>query len=228
MRKKQNSDIAIQLIDVSKSYEIHHEKPTLVEKFFKGRNETFWALKHINLTIYKGEIIGIIGHNGSGKTTLLKIIAGITTPTSGIVSVYGRVISILDLEAGFNVELTGYQNIYISGLLLGMNKRDIDKKIQSIIEFADIKQFIDTPLFTYSQGMKLRLGFSIAVHADPDILLLDEHMAVGDEQFREKSFKKIKTFFHQEKTILMVSQWREYIKKHCKRVLEMREGEIIL
>lgn len=223
-----NQDIAIELQDVSKSYEIHHEKPTLVEKFVKGRNETFWALKHINLTIRKGEKVGIVGHNGSGKTTLLKIIAGIATPTSGIVKTYGRVVSLIDLEAGFNVDLTGYQNIYINGLLLGMRKKEIEEKIHSIIAFADIKQFIDAPLFTYSQGMKLRLGFSVAVHTNPDILLLDENMAVGDESFREKSLKKIEESFQKGKTILMVSQWREYIKKHCERVLEMREGRIMI
>jgi ABC-type polysaccharide/polyol phosphate transport system ATPase subunit len=224
--KKSNRAIAINLEHVSKKYEIHHEKPTLVEKFVKRRNETFWALKDINLIVYKGEKLGIIGHNGSGKTTLLKIISGITTPTTGIVNTNGKVVSLIDLEAGFHLDLTGVQNIYLSGLLLGISKQKIDASLLDIIEFADIKQFIDAPVFTYSQGMILRLGFAIAVHADPDIFILDENIAVGDENFQKKSAKKIGEFFAGGKTIVIVSQWKEYIKKNCTRVIELKEGAL--
>ncbi len=224
--KKQNRGIAIQLINVSKKYEIHHEKPTLVEKFVKARNETFWALKDINLTIKKGERVGIIGPNGSGKTTLLKIISGITTPTTGEVKIYGKIVSLIDLEAGFNVDLTGYQNIYLNGLLLGMNKREIDQKLNEIIDFADIKQFIDAPLFTYSQGMKLRLGFAIAVCSNPDILLFDENISVGDANFQKKSFERLQYFYKLKRTIIIVSQWADYIKKNSQRIIKMRRGII--
>ena len=144
-----NSDIAIQLTNVSKKYEIHHEKPTLVEKFVKGPNETFWALRDINLTIKKGERVGIIGPNGSGKTTLLKIIAGITSHTTGTVETLGKIVSLIDLTAGFHADLSGYQNIFLNGMLLGLSKKEINKSIPAIIEFADIKQFIDAPLFTF-------------------------------------------------------------------------------
>src|SRR3990172_544643 len=133
---KVQNDLAVRLVSVTKRYTIHHEKPTLVEKFIKGKNETFFALKNINLEIYKGESVGIIGPNGAGKTTLLKIIAGITTPTLGLVSVHGRVVSLIDLEAGFNPELTGEENIYLNGLVIGMRRQEIEKVFKKIVEFA--------------------------------------------------------------------------------------------
>ncbi len=221
---KKGSDIAIRLSGVSKRYTIHHEKPTLVEKLVNGRNEEFWALKDINLTIKKGERVGIIGPNGSGKTTLLKIIAGITTPTSGTVETHGKIVSLIDLEAGFHPDLTGIQNIYLNGMLLGMRKQEIEKKLKAIIMFADIGQFIDTPLFTYSEGMKLRIGFSVAVHADPDILILDEGISAGDERFRKKSQTKIINFLRRGKTILVVTHWLDFIKANCERILLMANG----
>ncbi|MBU1326775.1 ABC transporter ATP-binding protein [Patescibacteria group bacterium] len=217
---------AIKLVGVSKKYEIHHEKPTLVEKFVKGRNETFWALRDINLTIKKGERVGIIGPNGSGKTTLLKIIAGITTPTSGVVETNGKIVSLIDLEAGFHPDLTGEQNIFLNGMLLGMKKGEIEDKLDAIIRFADIKQFIDTPLYTYSSGMKLRLGFSIAVHSDPEILMLDEGLSVGDADFQKKSWEKIQEFFRKKKTVLIASHILEYIQKTCRRIIIVGKGTI--
>jgi ABC-type polysaccharide/polyol phosphate transport system ATPase subunit len=219
--------IAIQLSDLTKKYEIHHEKPTLVEKFVKGKNETFWALNHVNLTIYRGENVGIIGPNGSGKTTLLKIIAGITTPTGGTVSTNGKIVSLIDLEAGFQPDLTGFQNIYLNGMLLGMTKRHIDARLSKIIAFADIRQFIDAPLFTYSSGMALRLGFAIAVQAEPDILLMDENFSVGDEAFRKKAFGQIAAFRREKKTILIVSHWQDFVKKNASRIISMKEGRIV-
>jgi ABC-2 type transport system ATP-binding protein len=218
--------IAIQLTNISKKYEIHHEKPTLVEKFVKGPNETFWALKNINLTIKTGERIGIIGPNGSGKTTLLKIVAGITTPSKGVVQTQGKIVSLIDLEAGFHEDLTGIQNIYLNGMLLGMKKNELNQKLNQMISFADIKQFIDTPLYTYSQGMKLRLGFAVAVHANPDILILDENISAGDAEFQNRSQKKIQQFFKRGKTILIVSHWLEFIQKNCDRILVIRDGLI--
>ena len=219
---KNMNTVAIQLTNVSKKYEIHHEKPTLVEKFVKGKNETFWALKDINLTIKKGERVGIIGANGSGKTTLLKIIAGITTPTTGSVKTYGKVVSLIDLEAGFHPDLTGYHNIYLSGMLVGLSKKEIDTKLHTIINFADIKQFIDAPLFTYSEGMKLRLGFAVATHADPDILILDEAITVGDSLFREKCIKLLKQT--KNYTLLFTTHEFGLLQRVCEKTLILDKG----
>lgn len=225
--KRINNEIAVQLTGVNKKYEIHHEKPTLVEKFVKGKNEFFWALKDINLKIFKGEKVGIIGPNGSGKTTILKIITGITSPTSGMATVYGRIVSLIDMEAGFHPDLTGLQNIYLNASLLGMRKKETELKLNSIIQFADLKQFIDVPFFTYSNGMKLRLGFSVAIHSDPDILIIDEGFSVGDKQFQIKTKGYIEKFFKNKKTIILVSHWLDFVKEHCDRILLMRQGSII-
>jgi lipopolysaccharide transport system ATP-binding protein len=224
---KKPNDLAIQLTDITKEYIIHHEKPTLVEKFINGKIEKFTALNSINLTIHKGEKVGIIGPNGSGKTTILKIIVGITTPTKGTIQTFGKVISLIDLEAGFHDDLTGEQNIYLNGMLLGMKKEEIKSKLSHIINFADIKQFIDAPLFTYSTGMKLRLGFAIAVHANPDILVLDEGFNVGDKYFQDKALKKMQQFFKQGKTILTVTHEMKFIQQYCNRVILLKEGNII-
>ncbi len=219
-------NIVIQLTNISKKYEIHHEKPTLVEKFVQGPNETFWALKDINLVVRKGERVGIIGLNGSGKTTLLKIVSGITHPTSGVVKTYGKVVSLIDLEAGFHPDLTGVQNIYLNGMLLGMSQKEITQKLNAIIRFADIRQFIDTALFRYSFGMKLRLGFAIAAHANPTILIIDEGMAVGDSKFQQKCIKKMNQLFAKGTTILLVSQQLDYLRTMCTSLIRMQDGKI--
>lgn len=221
------NNIAIQLSCVTKQYTIHHEKPTLVEKIVKNREEKFFALNCITLTIKKGERVGIIGPNGSGKTTLLKIIAGITTPTSGTVKTEGRIISLIDLEAGFHPDLTGIQNIYLNGMLLGMRKYHISKMINNIIKFADIKQFIDTPLYTYSEGMKLRLGFAIAVYNNPHILLLDEDFAVGDQKFQKNAQIIINRYIKNYKTIVLASHWLQLLKTYCNRILILEKGKLI-
>jgi ABC-type polysaccharide/polyol phosphate transport system ATPase subunit len=219
-------DFAIEVTHVSKRYEIHHEKPTLAEKIIQRRNETFWALKDINLVIKKGEKIGIIGLNGSGKTTLLKIITGITTPTSGSVTSQGKIVSLIDLEAGFHDDLTGEQNIYLNGMLLGMKKKEIQANFRRIVNYADIGTFINAPLFTYSSGMKLRLGFSVAVHAKPDILILDEGIAVGDENFQKKARATIEKFYQSKKTIVIVSHWMSYLKENCSKIIWINQGKV--
>lgn len=223
--KKINPEIAIQLTNVSKRYEIHHDKPTLIEKLTRGRNEIFWALRDINLTIRKGERVGIVGPNGAGKTTLLKIIAGITHPTTGTVVRNGKTVSLIDLEAGFHPDLTGLQNAYLNGMLLGMSKRQIERALPAIIAFADIGQFIDVPLFTYSFGMKLRLGFSIALHSNPDILILDESLGVGDAKFKRKSQRALQKLISQHKTFILVSHWMEFVRQNCDRVIELDKGQ---
>lgn len=220
------NNIAIELINITKEYVIHHEKPTLVEKFVHGKNERFRALQNINLTIKKGEKVGIFGPNGSGKTTLLKIICGITSPTTGSVSVNGRIVSLIDIEAGFHPDLTGYQNIFINGLLLGMNKSEIKSLIKKIINFADIKQFIDTPLFMYSSGMKLRLGFAIAIFSHPDILILDENIGVGDQEFQNKSEKILSQITNKHITLICVSHRLDVLFKLCKTMIWLEQGNI--
>lgn len=219
--------IAISLVDVGKEYVIHHEKPIFVEKFFKGRDEQFWALKHINLTIKKGERVGICGINGSGKTTLLKIITGITAPSTGLVETKGRVVSIIDLSAGFHPDLAGIENIYLNGILIGMTKREIDASLPSIIEFAGIRQFIDTPVYTYSSGMQLRLGFSVAIHSNPNIIVMDEGFLAGDENFRKKAMTKIESLQKTNITMLIVSQWQDFLHTYCDRIITFSKGNII-
>ncbi len=219
---------AIQLKNVTKKYKLHHYKPTLVEQLVNpNKAEVYTALDNISLTIDKGEKVGIIGPNGAGKTTLLKIIAGITNPTSGEVIVNGRLVSLIDLEAGFHPDLTGLENIFLNGLVIGMSKQEIVQKKEKIINFSGIQNFIDAPLFTYSSGMKLRLGFSIAIHSEPDVLLLDEGVMAGDEKFRKKVNFKLDEFFDSGKTVLMVSHWLEYLKKNCNRSVWLNGGTII-
>lgn len=219
--------IAIQCKNISKEYTIHHEKPTFIERVFKkDSNEKFSALSHISLTVKKGDKIGIIGPNGAGKTTLLKIISGITTPTRGKITRTGKIISLIDLEAGFHPDLTGIQNIYINGLLLGMPRQTIENNLRSIIDFAGIHKFIDVPLFTYSMGMKLRLGFAIAIHADPEILIIDESFGVGDESFYKKAKKSIDKLFQKNTTIIIVSHHMNFIKKYAKKILLLENGRI--
>jgi ABC-2 type transport system ATP-binding protein len=225
MRNKINT--VIKLLSVSKDYLIHHEKPTLVERVMHGRNEKFRALDNINLEIRKKDTVGVIGPNGSGKTTLLKIITGITSPTRGTVFSHGRIISLIDLEAGFHPDLNGEQNIFLNGMLLGISKKTISKKLDDIIKFADIGKFIDTPLYTYSQGMKLRLGFSVIVLSRPDALIFDESLAVGDASFQKKAINKIKDFQEQGTSIIMVSHDMKFIKRNCKRIIIMNNGKII-
>lgn len=222
-----NNNITIKISNLSKKYILHHEKPTLVESLFRKKEE-FWALKNINLTIKKGEKLGIIGPNGAGKSTLLKIITGITVPTNGKIETKGKIASLIDLSAGFHPDLTGEENIYINGLLLGMTKRQIKKNFKDIVNFSGVKKFIDSPLRTYSSGMFLRLGFSVAVHSNPDILVIDEVISAGDEKFRKKSYQKMQEFFKKRKTIIFVSHNLNTIQKLCLRTLWLDKGKMKL
>ncbi len=218
----------IEFTNVTKTYLLRHEKPTLIENLlYKSKKETHSALKNISLSVFKGDRLGVLGKNGSGKTTLLKLIAGITKQQDGSIKVSGRVVSLIDLSAGFHQDLTGEENIFLNGLVIGMNKNEIEEKKKSIIRFADIGKFIDAPLYTYSSGMKLRLGFSIAVHSDPDILLLDEDFSVGDEGFRNKANKKIINFKKKNKTLIMVSHWMGELERNCNTFLWLEKGEIV-
>jgi lipopolysaccharide transport system ATP-binding protein len=217
----------IKVSNISKKYILHHEKPTLAESIFKTKEE-FWALKNINIEARKGETIGIIGHNGAGKTTLLKIIGGITQPTTGNINAYGKIAPLIDLEAGFHPDLTGKENVFVQGLILGMRKHEINRKLPQIVKFSGIQKFIDTPLKSYSSGMKLRLGFSIAIFSDPNIFLIDEVITAGDMNFREKSYRKIEELAKQGKTIIFSSHHISMILKLCKKTVLLENGKVKL
>jgi ABC-type polysaccharide/polyol phosphate transport system ATPase subunit len=212
---------------VTKTYHLHNGKPILIERLWGHTPTPFIAVNKLTLSIKKGERVGIIGHNGSGKTTVLKLMAKIATPTKGSVVTSGKVISLIDLDAGFHPEMSGVENVYLNGLLLGMNRQDIDAVRDKIIDFADIGSFMYSPLYTYSQGMKLRLGFSVAVHSNPDVMLLDENMAVGDKNFQQKSNDKLRQMLASNKTLVLVSHNLQLVRQYCQRVIILEHGEII-
>ncbi len=190
------------------------------------RKDEFWALKDISFEVKKGETLGIIGPNGSGKTTLLKLINGIFWPDKGKITIRGRVGALIELGAGFHPLLTGRENVYINAAILGMTKKEVDEKFNEIIEFADIGDFIDTPVKYYSSGMLVKLGFSVAIHSNPDIILVDEVLAVGDIQFQAKCFSKIREFKENGKSIVLVSHDMSTIQKHTGKVILLHKGSI--
>jgi len=222
----------IEVKNVWKKYRLHYEKEIFLREMLSNLlrrrkyYDEFWALKDINFTIRKGETLGIIGKNGSGKTTILKLLSGITEPTKGSIEIKGRVTELLELGAGFHPELTGRENIYLNGAILGLSRKEISKKIDSIISFADIGDFIDVQVKTYSAGMYLRLGFAIAAQVDPDILLIDEVLAVGDLSFQKKCFERIKELKKRGKTILFVSHDLNAVREVCDRTIWLNEGKI--
>jgi ABC-2 type transport system ATP-binding protein len=227
------NETIIKLTDVSLKFKLQKERTSSLKEFILRtikRNiefKDFFALKNINLEIKKGESIGIIGKNGAGKTTLLRIIAGIYRPTSGKVEVKGKIMPIIELGAGFDMELTGKENIFLNGIILGMTRKEIEEKYDEIVEFSGLKDFINSPLRTYSSGMILRLGFSIATSINPDIILLDEVFAVGDEEFKRKCINKIKEFKDNGSTLLFVSHNMEALKEICEKAILLEKGEII-
>jgi len=189
---------------------------------------TFIALNDINFEIKRGEVIGIIGPNGSGKSTILKLIANVMSPTSGSVTVSGKVSPLIELGAGMHPELTGRENIYLNGSILGLSQKEISKNFDSIVSFAELKDFIDTPVKHYSSGMYMRLAFAIAVHVNPEILLVDEILAVGDTSFQSKCFTKMEEFKKDKNiTTVFVSHNMEQIKKFCSRVIYLNHSKIV-
>ena len=225
-----NSNIVINFSHVSKKFRKGKRlylKQALLDIFRPQKEEDFWALNDVNFQIKKGEVVGIIGANGSGKSTILKMIAGVLTPTRGRVEVKGRIGPLIELGAGFHPELTGRENIYLNGTVLGLTKKEIDEKFNSIVEFSGIEEFIDTPVKHYSSGMYVRLGFSIAIHVEPEILLVDEILAVGDMAFQKKCLDKIKEFENQGVTIILISHSLELVKSVCERLVLIQHGKII-
>jgi lipopolysaccharide transport system ATP-binding protein len=188
------------------------------------KREYIEALRGINLRIKRGTILGIIGRNGSGKTTLLKLVAGILKPDSGKISVNGRISAIIELGAGFHPEFTGRENIFINGIILGLTKKQIREKFDEIVQFAELEEFIDAPLRTYSSGMCARLGFSIAVNVDPDVLLIDEVLAVGDAAFAKKCLERMEDFKRRQKTILLVTHNLSLAESWCNQILWLDKG----
>ncbi|MFL2983124.1 MAG: ABC transporter ATP-binding protein [Candidatus Neomarinimicrobiota bacterium] len=187
---------------------------------------SIWALKDVNLNLNHGEILGIIGKNGAGKSTLLKILARITAPTTGEVKIRGRLASLLEVGTGFHPELTGRENIFLNGAILGMNKNEIKNKLERIIDFSEIQAYIDTPVKRYSTGMKVRLAFSVAAHLDPEILLIDEVLAVGDASFQDKCLNKMNSISEQGRTILFVSHQLQWINELCDRCILIDKGRV--
>lgn len=227
-----NSDIVISTKNLSKVYKLYkNPKDRLKEALsLSGKiyHKDFYALKDINLEIKRGEVIGIVGKNGSGKSTLLKILSRVLTPSSGEFMVKGKVSSLLELGSGFNPELTGLENVYFYGTILGFSEEKIKEKLPEILDFADIGDFIYQPLKTYSSGMRARLAFSVAINVDPDILILDEVLAVGDELFRRKCYARMESFFKGRKTILFVSHSVSDINQLCSRAIMLNNGELII
>lgn len=233
-------DIAIKIENVSKEYQLgaiggttlREEIARWVDKLL-GRPSTlpsgrFMALENINLTVKKGERLGIIGHNGAGKSTMLKLLSRVTAPTTGSISYNGRISSMLEVGTGFHAELTGRENIYMNGAILGMTKKEIDSKLAEIIEFSEIGEFIDTPVKRYSSGMYVKLAFSVAAHLDNEILIMDEVLAVGDMRFQEKCLNKMDAVSKKGgKTILYVSHNMNTIRQLCDRCIVLDHGHVV-
>jgi ABC-2 type transport system ATP-binding protein len=221
----------IEISDVSVRYRLAKEKPRTLQEYvihrLQGKRhdyEDFWALRDLTLGVKAGETVGIIGRNGAGKSTLLKVIAGVLRPTSGTVRVEGKIAPLIELGAGFDPELTGAENIFLNASMLGLSRREIKEKFQSIIDFSEMRDFIYSPLKSYSSGMVGRLGFSIATEVDPDILIVDEILSVGDKQFVKKCNERMRLFKEKGTTMLIVSHNLNEIASLCSRVLWMDHG----
>ncbi len=227
------SDLAVKLDGVSVRYRIPHERiPSLKEYAIRWlrrriRYEDFWALHGVDLEVPPGEVFGILGPNGAGKSTLLKVVARVLRPTSGRVRVWGKVAPLLELGAGFDLELSGRENIFLNGTILGFSKANVASRFDRIVEFAELGEFIDAPLRTYSSGMVARLGFAIATDVEPNVLIVDEILAVGDAAFQKKSFERIQGFRENGATILLVSHDPNVLKAMCHRVMWLGRGKVV-
>jgi ABC-2 type transport system ATP-binding protein len=221
---------AIEVKSLSKNFRLYHERNRYIKAaFLRGRRakyEEFTALNDVSFDVPHGATLGIIGSNGSGKTTMLKCLTGIYTPERGSIKIDGKVAALLELGAGFHPELTGTENVYLNGAILGMTKRDVELKFDKIVEFAGLEKFINTPVKNFSSGMVVRLGFSIAAHVEPKILLIDEILSVGDQYFQRKSTEKIEEFRREGRTIVVVSHSLGLVQQLCKEVIWLDKGKI--
>ena len=229
-----NNNIAIKVTDLGKRYTIGKQKEatlrsTLSSAFQSAakKGDEFWAIKGLNFEIKRGEIVGIIGKNGAGKSTLLKVLSQITKPTTGRIEINGRVASLLEVGTGFHPELTGRENIFLNGTILGMTRKEVSEKLDAIIEFSGVAKFIDTPVKHYSSGMYVRLAFSVAAHLDPEILIIDEVLAVGDAEFQKKCLGKMEDVAKEGRTVLFVSHNMSAIQSFCTKGLLVDKGELV-
>jgi len=225
-----SNDIAIKVTNLTKVYHLY-DKPQdrlkeALNPFKKSYHHDFYAMNDVSFEIKKGETVGIIGKNGAGKSTLLKMITGVLTPTSGNIEVNGKIASLLELGAGFNPEMTGLENIYLNGTLMGFSHEEMESKIDAILEFADIGEFIHQQVKTYSSGMFARLAFSVAINVEPEILIVDEVLSVGDMRFQQKCIRKMEKLADYGVTILFVTHDTGLINKFCNRAIWIKDGEI--
>ena len=224
------TDTAIEVSNMWKSFRLYHEKNQYIKAAVlrgrRARYEEFWAIQDVSFDVPFGSTFGIIGSNGSGKSTMLKCLAKILYPNKGTVSVNGRLAALLELGAGFHYELSGRENIYLNGAILGMSRKDLASRYDEIVEFAGLERFIDTPVKNYSSGMIVRLGFAIAVNVEPEILLIDEVLSVGDQSFQRKSIDKIDSFRKDGRTIIVVSHSTSQLQQLCKNIAWLEKGEL--
>ena len=226
-------NVALKVDHVGMKFNLSKEKVDNLKEYFikfvkkELTYQEFWALKDVNFTVKKGDRVGIVGLNGAGKRTLLKVIAGVLKPTEGKVITNGKIVPLLELGAGFDKQYTGAENIYLYGSLLGYSKEFIDEKYDEIVEFSELGEFIDVPVKNYSSGMRARLGFSIATVVQPEILILDEVLSVGDAQFRKKSEARIQSMFASGVTVLFVSHSLEQVKRICNKAVMLEHGTVI-
>jgi ABC-type polysaccharide/polyol phosphate transport system ATPase subunit len=228
------NEVSIKVENVTQRFRLIQERPDtlreLFSKFFRHQvhYHEFNAVKDVSLEVHKGEMVGVIGRNGSGKSTLLKMVAGVYTPSAGRIEINGTIAPLIELGAGFHPELTGRENVILNGLLLGFSRREMLASEQSIIDFADIGDFIDSPVKQYSSGMYMRLAFAVATEVNPDILVIDEILAVGDTAFQKKCFDRLERFRSMGKTILLVTHTMFQVTEFCDRAILLEQGRVVI
>ncbi|NUO03625.1 MAG: ABC transporter ATP-binding protein, partial [Saprospiraceae bacterium] len=227
LKEKRHDTFAQQILATIKAPLENFRQLRSMSKFGADDESVFWALRDINFEVQQGEVLGIIGHNGAGKSTLLKILSKITEPTSGEVRIRGRIAALLEVGTGFHQDLTGRENIYMNGTILGMSKKEIDRKLDEIIDFSGVETYVDTPVKFYSSGMKVRLGFAVAAHLEPEILVIDEVLAVGDAEFQKKCLGKMEDVAAQGKTVLFVSHNMMAVRNLCRQGLVLKNGSLM-
>ena len=220
---------AIRIDGISKMFRLYRERPTSLKQRLlvsRSRSEEFWALRDISFDIADGSSMGLIGHNGSGKTTLLKCIAGILRPTAGTIRYHGRLAALLELGAGFHPDLTGRENVYLNASFLGLSRRDTDRIFDDVVAFAELEDFMDNQVKFYSSGMLVRLGFAVAVHVDPEVLLIDEVLAVGDESFQRRCLDRVRRFQSEGRTIVLVTHALDIVREVCDEAVMLEHGRM--
>jgi ABC-2 type transport system ATP-binding protein len=220
---------AIQIDGISKMFRLYRERPTSLKQRLlvsRSRSEEFWALRDVSFDIADGSSLGLIGHNGSGKTTLLKCIAGILRPTAGMIRYRGRLAALLELGAGFHPDLTGRENVYLNASFLGLSRRETDRIYDDVVAFAELEDFMDNQMKFYSSGMLVRLGFAVAVHVDPEVLLIDEVLAVGDESFQRRCLDRVRRFQSEGRTIVLVTHTLDVVREVCDEAVMLDHGRV--